>query len=112
MEQCPKCRLPITDESVVMAQQACCQCGGVAPRRICKSYKVGCDDDCDQPGEGECPHPDRNQVCILEQHAASFATLVRWFKAMITEIGIPESPDRSDLLTVGYCDELLEDLEQ
>ena len=82
------------------------------PKRICKSYQEGCDDWCDQPGEGECPHPDRNQVCILEQHAASLAKMTQWFKDMIKAVELPECPRRSDELTVAYCDELLEDLEQ
>lgn len=49
-------------------------------------------------------------VSILSRHAYSLSEMVKWFKKMIEQGNMPEAPGRSDELTVGYCDELLEDL--
>ena len=51
-------------------------------------------------------------VIITKQHADSLIALCEWFKGMIDAADIPESPTRSDELTTGYCDELMEDLKR
>ncbi len=52
------------------------------------------------------------RTVITAQHAYSLAELVKWFKKMIEAGNMPEQPGRSDVLTAGYCDELLKDLEE
>lgn len=49
-------------------------------------------------------------VTITAQHAYSLRELVVYFKKMIEQAEIPVEPGRSDELTAGYCDELVEDL--
>lgn len=49
-------------------------------------------------------------VTISANHAYSLMELVKYFRAMIEQGHIPEEPGRSDGLTIGYCDELLEGL--
>lgn len=51
-------------------------------------------------------------ITISHQHVFSLSELVKWFKKMIEDGNMPEQPGRSNVLTAGYCDELLEDLEQ
>jgi hypothetical protein len=50
------------------------------------------------------------EVCITRQHAQSLAKMVLWFRQMVQACEMPEGDMRSDMLTTGYCDELLEDL--
>lgn len=50
------------------------------------------------------------RVIITAQHAHSLSELVKWFKKMIEQSQMPDTPGRSDELTVGYCDELIRDL--
>lgn len=49
-------------------------------------------------------------VFISKCHAYSLSELVKYFRKMIEQAHITQSPERSDELTMGYCDELLEDL--
>lgn len=50
------------------------------------------------------------RTIIAAQHAHSLSELVKWFKKMIEQGHISDTLNRSDKLTAGYCDELLEDL--
>lgn len=49
-------------------------------------------------------------VSVSTQHAYSLSELVKYFKKMIEQGHIPDTPSRNNELTAGYCDELLEDL--
>lgn len=49
-------------------------------------------------------------VFISKCHAYSLSEMVKYFRKMIEQGYITQSPHRSDELTMGYCDELLEDL--
>lgn len=53
---------------------------------------------------------DEADVSISAQHAYSLSELVKYFRKMIEQGYITQNPKRSDELTMGYCDELLEDL--
>lgn len=53
-----------------------------------------------------------SRISISAQHAYSLSELVKYFRKMIEQGHIKESPERSDELTMGYCDELLEDLKE
>lgn len=50
------------------------------------------------------------QRSITVKHADSLSCLVNYFRRMIEHHHITQSPGRSDELTMEYCDELLEDL--
>jgi len=56
----------------------------------------------------------KNNISITAQHAYSLSELVEWFKKMIEQASkdgfVTKALGRSDELTAGYCDELLEDL--
>ncbi len=52
----------------------------------------------------------KDSVLVTNQHAHSLIALVQYFKGMIEAGNLSDSPGRSDELTVGYCDELLEGL--
>ena len=49
-------------------------------------------------------------ICLSEQHAYSLTRLVKWFKTFCDAGNIPNEEGRSDQLTSGYCNELLEAL--
>ncbi len=53
-----------------------------------------------------------DSVVISAQHAQSLAAMVQWFKELTEKGMMMQEPGRSDELTIGYCDELLEDLGQ
>lgn len=52
------------------------------------------------------------QRSITVKHADSLSCLVNYFRRMIEQHHISQTPERSDELTMAYCDELLEDLKQ
>ena len=54
----------------------------------------------------------KRNVLITEQHAHSLRELVNSFKQFIEFANIPATEKRSDEWTMGYCDELLEDLNE
>ena len=54
----------------------------------------------------------RESVIVSPQHAHSLIALVQYFKGMIETGNVSDEPGRSDELTIGYLDELLEGLKQ
>ncbi len=86
LEICKKCGLPRTSDPVVQAQQATCGC---------TIYVKTCS---------------ISDIVITPQHAHSLRRLVGYFKTMIETRCAPAEGQRSDALTMAYCDELLEGL--
>lgn len=52
----------------------------------------------------------KRNVIVSKQHAFSLSELVNKFKQFIEFANIPKTERRSDEWTMGYCDELLDDL--
>jgi len=55
-------------------------------------------------------HDSDYPIAITQDQAFSLVRLVKWFKGLVGAGNMPQEEGRSDELTSGYCDELLEAL--
>ncbi len=71
---------------------------------------LSCDKFCDTTCLSDIVDGKVDSVVITTQHAHSLAAMVQWFRQLADKGMMMQEPGRSDGLTVGYCDELLEEL--